>query len=80
MRHDIIIFLRSKDLLNLVNKLILTIYLQIGDSLSVRGPIGKLNYLGRGEVLFKGTGKQKHYKRILMVAGGTGIAPHFQLI
>jgi len=59
--------------------------LNIGDIVKIRGPFGKIVYLGDGtfEILktFKPlTYVKKTYKTIAMLAGGTGIAPMFQLI
>jgi NAD(P)H-flavin reductase len=50
----------------------------IGDTLDFRGPVGKLNYLGNG--VFSIGGKTKTYKKIGMVAGGTGITPMYQIM
>ncbi|UYV80291.1 CYB5R3 [Cordylochernes scorpioides] len=58
--------------------------MKIGDSILVRGPSGKLVYDGRGT--FKITLDKKkpptvaHYKKVGMIAGGTGITPMLQLI
>ncbi|KAL5260528.1 hypothetical protein ACHWQZ_G010610 [Mnemiopsis leidyi] len=57
--------------------------LSVGDNIQVRGPCGKIRYLGKGE--FE-TEKSKdniaklRCKRIGMIAGGSGITPMLQLI
>lgn len=58
--------------------------LEIGKSIKVRGPFGKLSYLGDGnfKILKKFkplTYLEKKYKRVGMIAGGTGITPFFQV-
>lgn len=58
--------------------------LMIGDSIKVRGPFGKLTYFGDGSVRiltkFKPlTYHEKVYKKIGMIAGGTGITPFYQV-
>jgi cytochrome-b5 reductase len=52
--------------------------LPIGGTLDFRGPVGKLKYLGNG--VFDIKGKKRTYKKIGMVAGGTGITPMYQII
>ena len=58
--------------------------LKIGDTIDVRGPSGRLNYLGNGKFLIKKLRKDPaHEVNILnvgMIAGGTGITPMLQLI
>jgi len=56
----------------------------IGDNIKVRGPFGKLSYFGDGyfKILTKfkpATYKEKKYKSVGMLAGGTGITPFFQV-
>jgi cytochrome-b5 reductase len=58
--------------------------LPIGDSIKVRGPFGKLTYLGDGlfKILTKFkpiTYREKIYKKVGMIAGGTGITPFYQV-
>ncbi len=58
--------------------------LLLGDSIKVRGPFGKLTYFGDGAVKiltkFKPlTYHEKVYKKIGMIAGGTGITPFYQV-
>ena len=58
--------------------------LAIGDTIDVRGPKGKLEYLGRGNFAIaprpSAAPVAKSYARIGMVAGGTGITPMLQII
>ncbi|OUC46617.1 oxidoreductase, FAD-binding protein, partial [Trichinella nativa] len=58
--------------------------LKIGDSINIRGPGGLLTYNGRGRFAIKSSKKadpvQKKYKKVAMLAGGSGIAPMYQLI
>lgn len=59
--------------------------LKIGDTIKIRGPSGRLEYLGRGNLQFKltkdsPTAKKRQVKRLSMVAGGSGIAPMLQVI
>ncbi|GIY46780.1 NADH-cytochrome b5 reductase 2 [Caerostris darwini] len=58
--------------------------MKIGDCIDVRGPSGKLIYLGNGKFSVKADHKSPpqihHIKEIGMIAGGTGITPMYQLI
>ncbi len=58
--------------------------LQINDAIDVRGPGGLLEYQGRGHFAIKpdkpSEPKMFFYRRIGMIAGGTGITPMLQLI
>ena len=59
--------------------------LKLNESIKVRGPFGKLTYLGDGnfKILTKYkplTYKEKKYKKVGMLAGGTGITPFYQVI
>lgn len=58
--------------------------LKIGDSITLRGPSGKLQYHGKGTLSIKADKnaepKKRTVKRLSMVAGGTGIAPMLQII
>lgn len=58
--------------------------LKIGDTIEVRGPSGRLHYLGNGEFSMKKLRKDPptHIKarKVAMIAGGTGITPMLQLI
>lgn len=58
--------------------------LQIGDTISVRGPSGLLVYNGRGQFAIKADKKSeaviRSARRVGMIAGGTGITPMLQMI
>lgn len=51
--------------------------LPIGQRVDFKGPIGKFEYLGRG--LCSINGKRKGVKRFVMICGGSGITPVFQV-
>lgn len=51
--------------------------LAIGQKVDFKGPIGKFEYLGRG--LCSINGKRKSVKRFVMICGGSGITPVFQV-
>jgi NAD(P)H-flavin reductase len=53
--------------------------IKIGDTVTIRGPIGLVKYLGSGNFLY-GSKSLHEKKKLLMIAGGTGITPIFQLI
>jgi NAD(P)H-flavin reductase len=58
--------------------------LDLGQSITVRGPFGKLTYLGDGnfKILKKFkplTFLEKRYTKVGMIAGGSGITPFFQV-
>ncbi|KAF8404170.1 hypothetical protein HHK36_009050 [Tetracentron sinense] len=52
--------------------------LSLGSTLNVKGPVGHIEYTGRGN--FTVHGKHKFAKRLAMIAGGTGITPIYQVI
>ncbi|CAM8942381.1 unnamed protein product [Rhodiola kirilowii] len=52
--------------------------LPIGARLDIKGPLGHIEYTGRGN--FTVHGKPKHAKRLTMLAGGTGITPIYQIM
>ncbi|CAH8354704.1 unnamed protein product [Eruca vesicaria subsp. sativa] len=52
--------------------------LPIGAVLDIKGPLGHIEYLGKGN--FKVNGKPKFAKKLAMLAGGTGITPIYQVI
>mmetsp|Transcript_10986 Transcript_10986/g.15282 ORF Transcript_10986/g.15282 Transcript_10986/m.15282 type:complete len:295 (+) Transcript_10986:80-964(+) len=53
--------------------------LNVGDTLKIRGPFGRIHYQGKG--VFEIRKKQREEtKSIGMIAGGTGITPMLQLI
>jgi len=58
--------------------------MKIGDSIDVRGPSGNLIYNGKGDFAIRKDKKSeavvKNYKKVSMIAGGTGITPMLQLI
>lgn len=58
--------------------------LKIGDTIDVRGPSGRLQYLGNGTFSIKNMRKEPpsiiKVKKVNMIAGGTGITPMLQLI
>ncbi|KAL0273059.1 UNVERIFIED_CONTAM: hypothetical protein PYX00_005824 [Menopon gallinae] len=58
--------------------------LSIGDKIDVRGPSGRLQYLGNGSFSIKNMRKDPPtvitVKKVNMIAGGTGITPMYQLI
>lgn len=57
--------------------------LEIGDSIEVKGPVGRFEYLGNGKFRVR-KGKDEHVEHIVkkfaMIAGGTGITPMRQII
>ncbi|XP_021942618.1 NADH-cytochrome b5 reductase 2 isoform X2 [Zootermopsis nevadensis] len=58
--------------------------MKLGDTVDVRGPSGRLVYLGKGafaiKVLRKDPPTAVSVKKVAMIAGGTGITPMLQLI
>ncbi|XP_014281123.1 NADH-cytochrome b5 reductase 3 isoform X1 [Halyomorpha halys] len=58
--------------------------LEIGSTVDVRGPSGRMKYLGRGVFSMKILRKDPAYtvkvNKVSMIAGGTGITPMLQLI
>lgn len=51
--------------------------LPLGSELEVKGPLGHIEYTGRGNFLVDG--KVKKAKKVAMLAGGTGITPIYQV-
>lgn len=49
-----------------------------GDTIHIKGPIGHIQYEGRGN--FNVKGQHKFATKIAMMAGGTGITPMYQVI
>jgi len=49
-----------------------------GEEIDVRGPVGEIHYKSHGD--FQIDGQDYHFDKINLVAGGTGITPHWQLI
>jgi len=56
--------------------------LEVGKTIDVKGPLGEVEYLGRGEftVRRKGVWTPKKVKTIGMIAGGSGITPMLQIV
>uniref|UniRef100_A0A4W4FY43 NADH-cytochrome b5 reductase n=1 Tax=Electrophorus electricus TaxID=8005 RepID=A0A4W4FY43_ELEEL len=58
--------------------------MKIGDTIDVRGPNGLLVYNGNGQFAIrpdkKSDAKVRQFKRVGMIAGGTGVTPMLQLI
>ncbi|KAG7980858.1 hypothetical protein I3843_05G204700 [Carya illinoinensis] len=52
--------------------------LPLGSILDVKGPLGHIEYTGRGS--FSVHGKPKFSKKLAMLAGGTGITPIYQIV
>ncbi|KAI0135978.1 hypothetical protein F4776DRAFT_663826 [Hypoxylon sp. NC0597] len=50
----------------------------IGHFVDFKGPVGKFEYLGRG--LCAISGQQRRVKRFIMICGGSGITPIFQVL
>ena len=51
--------------------------LPLGHFIDFKGPIGKFEYLGMGKCLIQG--KEKHVKSFVMICGGGGITPIYQV-
>lgn len=54
--------------------------LKIGDTIDIRGPDGKVSYLGRGYFKLRKTGEVIFAENVGLIAGGTGITPMLQII
>ncbi|CAK8566282.1 unnamed protein product [Lathyrus sativus] len=52
--------------------------LPIGSVFDIKGPLGHIEYTGKGNFLVRG--KYKFAKKLAMLAGGTGITPIYQVI
>uniref|UniRef100_J3LHH7 Nitrate reductase n=1 Tax=Oryza brachyantha TaxID=4533 RepID=J3LHH7_ORYBR len=52
--------------------------LTLGATIDIKGPIGHIEYAGRGA--FMVNGERRFARRLAMVAGGTGITPVYQVI
>ncbi|KAL7280444.1 hypothetical protein ACG7TL_005374 [Trametes sanguinea] len=52
--------------------------MQEGEEIDIRGPCGGIVYRGRGEFEIDGT--RRHFDKVNMIAGGSGLTPHWQLI
>lgn len=51
--------------------------LPIGHFIEMKGPIGKFEYKGRGLCMV--SGKERHVKSFVMICGGSGITPIYQV-
>ncbi|KAK5944309.1 hypothetical protein PMZ80_003590 [Knufia obscura] len=51
--------------------------LPIGHFIEMKGPIGKFEYKGKGLCLI--SGKERHIKSFVMICGGSGITPIYQV-
>ena len=51
---------------------------EVGDSVAMRGPMGSVVYVGRG--VFTVHNSSRLTEKVSMVAGGTGIAPLYQVM
>lgn len=52
--------------------------LSLGSVVECKGPIGRFEYLGNGRVLI--SGRERHVNSFVMICGGTGITPIFQVL
>jgi nitrate reductase (NAD(P)H) len=50
----------------------------VGDAVDFKGPVGKFEYLGRGRCTI--AGRERLVKRFIMICGGSGVTPIFQVI
>eukprot|EP00494_Astrolonche_serrata_P022658 UN22915 len=53
--------------------------LEIGDYIEARGPVGMLQYKGRGLFVKRPKNKQLQCSQLNMICGGTGITPMMQI-
>ncbi|KAJ4753201.1 Nitrate reductase [Rhynchospora pubera] len=52
--------------------------LSLGATIDIKGPLGEIEYIGRGNFTVKG--EPCFAKRLAMIAGGTGITPIYQVM
>lgn len=52
--------------------------LPLGHAVDFKGPIGKFTYIGRGACNI--SGKPRNVKRFIMICGGSGVTPIFQVL
>ena len=52
--------------------------LAIGAVIEAKGPVGRLQYLGNGRFFYEGS--ERVFKKVGMIAGGTGITPMWQIM
>lgn len=50
----------------------------LGYPVDFRGPVGKFEYLGKGRCTIGG--KERHVRKLIMICGGSGITPIFQVL
>lgn len=50
----------------------------IGEEVEIRGPTGEIVYNGNGDFVIEG--KKRHFKKVSLVLGGSGITPGYSLI
>ncbi|PKS12473.1 hypothetical protein jhhlp_000679 [Lomentospora prolificans] len=50
----------------------------IGEEIEIRGPIGEIEYHGNGNFIVEG--EKRHFKRVCLVVGGSGLTPAYSLI
>lgn len=50
----------------------------IGEEVEIRGPVGDISYNGFGNFVIEG--KHRHFKRVSLILGGSGITPGYALI
>ncbi|CAD7969441.1 unnamed protein product [Amoebophrya sp. A25] len=53
---------------------------KVGDYITIDGPFGLLNYLGRGEFKLPSVSGTRKYQHVAMMAGGSGLTPMLQVI
>ncbi|WVZ74836.1 hypothetical protein U9M48_022962, partial [Paspalum notatum var. saurae] len=54
--------------------------LPLGAGVDVKGPLGHVEYVGRGSFVVDGKPRPRKASRVAMVAGGSGITPMYQVI
>lgn len=52
--------------------------LPLGSTIDCKGPTGRFEYLGNGNILI--SDKERHVKSIRMICGGSGVTPIFQVL
>ena len=53
--------------------------LPLGHFIDIKGPIGKFEYLGHGHCSVQGSSAPRHVKHFVMICGGSGITPIYQV-
>lgn len=54
--------------------------LEIGDTVEFSGPSGGLHYKGAGTFHYKKDRRERKFKTVSMIAGGTGLTPVYQVL